>query len=136
MRKIRLNPKIYPLEAIYLACYTFLDRFYIKLDGDPKKEVFVFFEPKKRISQKKIEKFKREFEKELLHSTIRVMVSKQNKKLREGIVLTALKSALLRTHPALIESKIRMEVERKRKSGFLVPWRVNKRGFVVPKKND
>lgn len=135
MRKIKINPKIYPLEAVYLTCYNFLERFYIKLDGDPKKEILVFFEPQKRISEKKLRKFEKEFEKELLNSTIRVMISKQNKKIRESILLTALSSALLKSHPALIESKIKQEVERKRASGFLVPWKINKKGFALPQKN-
>ena len=38
---LTVNPKIYPLETVYSAAYTFLDKAYILLDGDPKKEIIV-----------------------------------------------------------------------------------------------
>jgi His-Xaa-Ser system protein HxsD len=45
-QEISLNPKIYPLEALYSAAYVFLDRAYIRFEGDPDKEIKVLIKPK------------------------------------------------------------------------------------------
>ena len=51
--KIRLNSAIYPLEAILNACYCFIDRAYIYLDTNCKKETInIFFKGKRRLSEK------------------------------------------------------------------------------------
>jgi hypothetical protein len=38
---LKINPKIYNLRVIYSCAYVFLDRAYIFLEGDPKKEILV-----------------------------------------------------------------------------------------------
>jgi len=38
---VTVDSKLYPLEAVYGASYVFLDRAYLRLDGNPKKEVLV-----------------------------------------------------------------------------------------------
>jgi len=93
--EIKLNSKIYPLEAILNACYTFIDRAYIFLDTDRKKEIIkVSFKGKNKISEKKLEALKGEFMNELLQSALRYKISKNNKKIREYIIGRALYSAL------------------------------------------
>jgi hypothetical protein len=52
-----LNTKTYPLEAIYSAAYVFLDRAYIYLDGDPKKEIQVSLKGKNKINQERTRRF-------------------------------------------------------------------------------
>jgi His-Xaa-Ser system protein HxsD len=39
--KLRVNPKVYPIEAVYSAAYVFLDRAYIIRDGNPEEEIVV-----------------------------------------------------------------------------------------------
>lgn len=38
---VPVSPKVYPIEAIYSACYVLLDRAYVFLDGDPEREIIV-----------------------------------------------------------------------------------------------
>jgi len=38
---IPINPEIYPLDVIYTSAYVFIDRAYVIIDGNPKKEVIV-----------------------------------------------------------------------------------------------
>lgn len=38
---IDVNTEIYPLDVVYSVAYIFLDKYYIFLDGDPKKSIKV-----------------------------------------------------------------------------------------------
>lgn len=91
---LNLNPKIYPLEAIYGTAYTFLDQAYIFLDGDPKREIIVYLKSKKNIGKNKLKELEGEFHNELLNYLLRMKIAKSNKKVRDFIVGTALVSAL------------------------------------------
>jgi len=92
---INLNSKIYPLEAILNACYTFIDRAYIFLDSDSKRgQIKVSIKGKHRLSEKQLESLHGEFMNELLHCALRCAISKNNKKIREYIIGRALYSVL------------------------------------------
>ena len=88
-----LNSKFYDLESVYGAAYVFLDRAYVFLDGDPKKEIIVYLKGKKKISQAGLKKLRGEFHNELLNYLLRVKIAKRNKKVRDFIVGTALVSS-------------------------------------------
>lgn len=85
-----INPKVYSLEAIYGASYVFVDRAYLFLDGDPKREIQVRIKGKKKMSQKKLESLVGEFSNELLNYALRQKIAKANKKIREYVVGKAL----------------------------------------------
>jgi len=87
---IKVNPKIYPMEAIYGASFIFLDRAYVKLDGDPEKNVLVYLKGKKALTKNELKNLAGEFLNELLNYTLRNLISKENKTLREYIVAQAL----------------------------------------------
>ena len=87
-----INTKIYPLEAIYQASYLFLDKVYIFLDGDPRKEIKVLF--KGQEGQRDLGNLAGEFYNELLNQLLREKVSETNKKIREYIVAKALYNAV------------------------------------------
>jgi His-Xaa-Ser system protein HxsD len=89
-----LNSKVYPLEAIYSTAYVFLDKAYVFLDGDPKKEIIVYLKGKNNLSRKKLEALQGEFHNELLNYLLRIKIAKSNKKIREFVIGTALVSAL------------------------------------------
>lgn len=92
---IKLNSKIYPLEAIINTSYAFVDRGYIFLDTDAKgSQVNVSIKTKHCSSVKELESLRGEFMNELLHSALRYTVSKNNKKIREYIIGRALYSVL------------------------------------------
>jgi len=91
---ISLNPKIYPLEATYGACYVFIDRAYLFLDGNLEKEIKVSMEGKRELNPKELKKLAGEFKNELLNYTLRLSIAKNTKKIRETIVERALFSVL------------------------------------------
>jgi len=91
---ISLNPKIYPLEAIYGACYVFIDKAYLFLNGDSKKEIKVSIMGKQKLELKNLKKIAGEFKNELLNYTLRLSIAKNTKKIRETIVERALFSVL------------------------------------------
>jgi His-Xaa-Ser system protein HxsD len=120
-----LNTKTYPLEAIYSAAYVFLDRAYIYLDGDPKKEIMVSLKGKTKLTKKGLENLVGEFHNELLNYLLRVEIAKRNQKIREYIVATALVSSLpvesLTSYYQLPE-EISKEDWKKDPLGIAVPW--------------
>ena len=92
--KVTVDSKIYPLEAVYGAAYVFLDKAYLRLDGDPKKKIIVIIKGKKKLSKKETEKLAGDFLNELLNYSLRYQISKRNKRIREYIVGTALLGAV------------------------------------------
>ncbi|MCL4406067.1 MAG: His-Xaa-Ser system protein HxsD [Patescibacteria group bacterium] len=91
--KVVVNPKIYPLEAIYGAAYVFLDRAYVFLDGDPDKKIIVSLKSKDEASFGDSREIKSEFLNELVNYSLRQQIVKRNAKLREYIVGAALLGA-------------------------------------------
>ncbi len=100
----RLNTKTYPLEAIYSTAYVFLDRAYIFLDGDPKKEIVVYLKGKEKLNSQELENLKGEFCNELLNYLLRKEIAKANQKIREIIIGAALISALPNPESLIKES--------------------------------
>jgi hypothetical protein len=105
-----INTKIYPLAAIYQAAYFFLDKVYVFLDGEPKKEIKVLMKLKSasddgsprlgsgqaltKTTLAELEKIAGEFYNELLNQLLREKVNATNAKIREYIVAQALYSAV------------------------------------------
>lgn len=80
---ISVNPKIYPLDVIYSAAYTFIDNCYILMDGDPKEEIIIEIRPKEKQDLKEIG---RKFNNELINYGTYAMQSVKNASLREAIL--------------------------------------------------
>lgn len=102
---IYVNPKIYPLDVIYSAAYVFLDRAYILLDGDPKKEIIVELRFKEKTEGKskgkKLEKLGREFGNELLNYADYKQRAEKTKEIKQLL----LQRALLTNDASLKESE-------------------------------
>ena len=116
--KFRINLKNYPLEALYGAAYVFLDKAYLFLDNKSPEKVEVFLKGKKKFNKKQLEELKGEFLNELLNYTVRINLSKNNKKIREYIIGQALCSAFG-------DDQINEEDEIKYEDdplGIAVPW--------------
>lgn len=117
---IKLNPKIYPLEAILNACYNFIDRAYIFLDTDHKSEIIkVSLKGKNKLSQSRLETLRGEFMNELLHCALRYQISKNNKKIREYIIGRALYSALPSSDLFTADEKLDYQED---PLGIAIPW--------------
>lgn len=91
-----VNPKLYDLETVYSASYVFLDRAYVLLDGDPKKEILVKLKPKEKCD---LEALGGEFFNELISYSDYKARAKQTKTIRE----TLLQRALLTNDPSVVE---------------------------------
>lgn len=85
---ISLNSKIYPFEIILGAAYSFIDRAYVFLDGDPNKNIKISFKSKERDSN--LKKISGDFQNELLNQSLRKQISDSNKVIREYIVANAI----------------------------------------------
>jgi len=91
--EFKINTKIYSLKAIYQTAYLFLDKVYLLLDGDPKKEVVVVMKLKPEIKQD-LEILTGEFHNELFNQLLREKILETNAKIREYIVSKALYNAV------------------------------------------
>ncbi|MCG2695687.1 His-Xaa-Ser system protein HxsD [Candidatus Parcubacteria bacterium] len=121
-----LNSKFYDLESVYGAAYVFLDRAYVFLDGDPKKEIIVYLKGKEKISSKGLEALRGEFYNELLNYLLRVKIAKRNKKIREYIVQCALLSAVGATAGETDEDENINADYKDDPLGIAVPWKEKK----------
>ena len=99
---ISVDPKIYPLDAIYGASYNFIDQAYIFLDGDLNKKIDIKLKLKPDVPSKftNIQEFKKAFLNELLNTTWRYQISQENKNFREFILGTALLGSLGQLNPS------------------------------------
>ncbi len=89
---VKVKTELYSLEAIYKACYHFLEKFYIRLEGDSQGTIEIHAREKLKdsVSMKDIAG---EIENELLHQALRLKVSNANQKIREYVITQALSSA-------------------------------------------
>lgn len=118
---VKVNPKVYPLEAVYSAAYVFMDRAYIVLDGDPEKEILVRLKLKEEDS---LEKLGEEFNNELLNYADYLQRVRETKKIRE----TILQRAILTNDPKATEETTFEEIDDldeyslEDPEGIAVPW--------------
>ncbi|XOA42781.1 MAG: His-Xaa-Ser system protein HxsD [Candidatus Nealsonbacteria bacterium] len=117
---VSVNPKLYPFQALYGAAYVFLDRAYVYLDGDPKKEIHIHLKGKKKLTKKEIKTLADEFLNELLNYSLRYHISKDNRKIREYIVGAALIGASGEDTKKLIQSD--KKDWQKDPLGIAIPW--------------
>ena len=93
VKAVAVPVPVYGLESVYQACYAFLDRAYIRLEGDPQVEVKVIIRAKDDASPDFAKNIEGEFGNELLHQALRQKVASANQKIREYIITRALASA-------------------------------------------
>jgi len=118
--KIKLNSKIYPLEVILNACHAFIDRAYIFLDSNGKAgNIIVSLKGKSRLSAGRLDCLHGDFMNELLNCALRYSVSKENKKIREYIILRALCASMPAQNPESNSEKLDYQQD---PLGIAVPW--------------
>lgn len=82
--KVSVNAKIYPLPIVYSALYSFLDKAYCYIDGDPKNEIIVTLIPKN--PKDSLESLGRELNNELINCAAFSVRSKFIKDVRDRAV--------------------------------------------------
>lgn len=115
---LRINPRLYSLEAIYGACYVFIDRAYIFLDGNPAKEIKVCLKGRRRMAFKALERLAGEFQNELLNYALREKIARHTRRIREYIVGRAIFSA----SDSLPGEEERQSDYQKDPLGIAIPW--------------
>ena len=98
-----INPKIYSIDVVYTAAYVMIDRGFVILDGDPKKNIKV--EIRKKEPHHDLKKLVMSFNEELLTYAAYKVQSEKNKKIREML----LQRVLLTNNPQYFESRIEEE---------------------------
>ncbi len=142
---VNINPKVYPLDVIYTAAYVLLDKYYILLDGDPKKNIKVILTPKENNAN--LEKAKAEFHNELINYAFYKEQSKKNSALRQIMLQAALLSAEKTAEPAAqaneaiatdagLPLKVKDADFLKDPEGIAVPWEVKYKNKTKPKKKE
>ncbi len=84
--------KLYPLEAIYSACYVFVDRCWILLDQKKAGRVLVRIKVRRK-SDSDIEALAADFSGELIRQALRLKIAKRTASVREMLVGRALLAA-------------------------------------------
>lgn len=119
---IILKEKLYPLEAILNACYSFLDQAYIYLDDKQNDgNISVVLKSKKRITKNGLKSLEGEFMNEVLQAVLRYQISKNNRKIRELIIGRALYSSLTDPNFDLLSNDGKLEYQED-PLGIAVPW--------------
>lgn len=133
---VKINPRIYPLEVIYGAAYSFMDRAYVDISGSPQRQISLTLASKEDLNRKELEKLAGEFKNELLNYALRREISRNNKEIREYIISRALFSSVTPVEEEfnLIKKKIRETEKRDRAQkikkgdfvddplGIAIPW--------------
>jgi len=88
---IHIDTKIFPLEIVYSAAYMFLDKYYVTLDGDPKKRIDIQIKPKNKIKVD-FEKLVGEFNNELINYSVYAIQAARTNQIREVLIKRAMES--------------------------------------------
>ena len=80
---VSINPRIYTMDIIYSAAYSFVDRCYVLIDGDVHEEIIVELRPKESTDLKTLG---REFNNELVIYAAYASNCARNARLREAIL--------------------------------------------------
>lgn len=89
---VLVNPKIFTIDVVYSASYSFLERAYIVLDGDPAEGITIRLRPKSGMEDDSLEKLGRDFNDELLKYATYKDYSLKNSNIRWLIVEKALQT--------------------------------------------
>lgn len=84
---VSVNPKIFPLEVVYSAAYSLMDKAYSIIDGDPEEEIFVELKPKD--GKMDLEKLGRDFNNELLNYAVYMVQTARNRTVRDALIQRA-----------------------------------------------
>lgn len=129
--KFEIDSKLYDLDVIYGAAYSFIDRAYIYLDGNPTKKIEVYLKGKEKLKKEQLKNLAGEFLNELINVQLRYQISEKNKKIREYIASAALMGSSgelqneMKDQRRKIEKEIEAKKEKKDLEDIPIPWKNN-----------
>ncbi|HDR53601.1 MAG TPA: hypothetical protein ENN60_02950 [archaeon] len=98
---VRVNPKLYPVDLIYSAAYTLMDKAYVMLDGSLEETVFVILKPRNPVvGDADLEKLGQTFYDELTAAAFYAVQLSRNQGVREALL-----TGLANSFPATEESE-------------------------------
>lgn len=116
-----IDEAIYPLDAIYGACYLFVEKCYVflaKQDGLIRAEL----KGKEDISEEELEALVGEFANELLNQTIRVSIGKSTGQIREYTMARAFVSTPAQASIEALLAELDAEELEEDDLDIQVPW--------------
>jgi len=90
---IDLSLRVYPLDAVFGACYRLIDSFFVFLDQPEKGKLSVTIAPKNPDEHSNLREIAGDFANDLLHQVLRLRIGKKTGAVRDMIVGRALLSA-------------------------------------------
>lgn len=117
-----VEESLYPLEAIYGACYLFLDRCFVYLSRSKPEVVDVRLTSRASASADELDALAGEFANELLSQTIRQRLSQASARIREYYTAAALRAAT--SAPSVDDLLAELESEELLEDPLeiMVPW--------------
>lgn len=86
---------IYSKAAVMKTAYLFVEQFYMYIDMDAENNIVVTFKPKAPLEKREVDSMLGQFQNELLHQSVRLLVSQQTRGIRELIMGRALFSTVI-----------------------------------------
>ena len=92
---VTLDESVYPLDAVYGASYTFIDRCYVLLDRVSEARIRISLTPKKEVvSEAELRAYVGELSNELLSCAWRSQIVRENRAVIEAVTLQAIGGAM------------------------------------------
>lgn len=116
---IRLNSSLYSLDVIYAVSYVLLEKAYIILDGDAKKEILVIIKPRRKDNLKELVN---EFYDKLIDYSFYKSQSEKNADIRKQIIERALLTNLSDVSKKNEGEEVYSENYAEDIQGIAIPW--------------
>jgi len=117
-----IDEELYPLEALYGACYLFIDRCFVYLSRPKEREVKVQLTPRDPATAAQLDELAGEFANELLSQVTRLRLSQATARIREYYTAAALRAAT--SAPSIDDLLAELESEELLEDPLeiMVPW--------------
>jgi len=119
---IVIDESLYPLDAVYGACYIFIDRCYLFLHRPEDKKIGIRFRAKDTSSKESMEALVGEFSNELLNQVLRFKISEATAQIREYTMARAFVSSPAQTSIDALLAELDAEELEEDDLEISVPW--------------
>ena len=120
-----VDETLYPLEALYGACYLFVESCFVYLERPEDKRVLLRLKAKGDATEAELEALVGEFSNELLNQVIRFRVSESTAQIREYTMARAFVSHPAQTSIDALLAELDAEELEEDELEISVPWETN-----------